>query len=74
MPDFGHQIDQLRQVLPLVLPLLVLQVVLMLLALVDLFRDERQVRFVSKPIWALIIVFVNVVGPLAYFFVGREDA
>ncbi len=74
MPDFGHAIDQLRQVLPLVLPLLVLQVVLMLLALVDLFRDERQVRFVSKPIWALIIVFVNVVGPLAYFFVGREDA
>ena len=74
MPDLGHQIDQLRQVLPLVLPLLVLQVALMLLALVDLFRDERQVRFVSKPIWVLIIFFVNIIGPLAYFFVGREDA
>ena len=74
MPDLGHQIDQLRQVLPLVLPLLVLQLALLLLAIVDLFREERQVRFVSKPIWALIIVFVNIVGPLAYFFVGREDA
>jgi hypothetical protein len=72
--DLGHQIDQLRQVLPLVLPLLVLQLALLLLAIVDLFREERKVRFVGKPIWALIIVFVNIVGPLAYFFVGREDA
>ncbi len=74
MPDLGHQIDQLRQVLPLVLPLLVLQLALLLLAIVDLFREERKVRFVGKPIWALIIVFVNIVGPLAYFFAGREDA
>ncbi len=74
MLDLGHQIDQLRQVLPLVLPLVVLQLALLLLAIVDLFREERKVRFVGKPIWALIIVFVNIVGPIAYFFVGREDA
>lgn len=74
MLDLGHQIDQLRQVLPLLLPLMVLQLALLLLAIVDLFREERKVRFVGKPIWALVIVFVNIVGPLAYFFVGREDA
>ena len=74
MLDLGHQIDQLRQVLPLLLPLMVLQLALLLLAIVDLFREERKVRFVGKPIWALIIVFVNIVGPLAYFFAGREDA
>ena len=74
MLDLGHQIDQLRQVLPLLLPLMVLQLALLLLAIVDLFREERKVRFVGKPIWALIIVLVNIVGPLAYFFVGREDA
>ena len=64
---------QLQQMLPLIGPLVVLQLLLMALALVDLFREERTVRFVSKPIWALIIVFVNLVGPLAYFFVGREE-
>ena len=74
MPDMAHQFDQLRQMLPLLAPILVLQLALMLLAVVDLFRDERQVRWVSKPLWALIIVFVNIIGPLAYFFVGREDA
>ncbi|HXQ95304.1 MAG TPA: PLD nuclease N-terminal domain-containing protein [Candidatus Acidoferrales bacterium] len=73
MPDFSREFDQLGRVLPLVLPLLVLQLALLVLAAVDLFRDERQVRWVSKPVWALIIVFVNIVGPLFYFFFGRED-
>jgi hypothetical protein len=61
------------QLVLLLLPLLVLQVVLLLMAVVDLFREERQVRFFSKPVWALIIFFVNLVGPLAYFFVGRDE-
>ncbi len=74
MPDVAHQMDQLRQILPLIFPLLVLQLALLVLAIIDLFREERHVRFVSKPIWALIIFFVNILGPLAYFFFGREDA
>ena len=35
---------------------------------------RHHVRWASKPVWALIIFFVNIIGPLAYFFVGREDA
>ena len=74
MPDLAQQFDKLGQLLPLIAPLLLLQLALLVLAVIDLFRDERQVRWVSKPVWALIIFFVNIIGPLAYFFVGREDA
>ena len=28
----------------------------------------------SKALWALIIVFVNILGPLLYFFVGRDES
>ena len=55
-------------------PLLILQVGLMLYALYDLFQEDRRVRGDSKILWALIIVFVNVVGPLIYFFVGRDES
>ena len=65
--------QKLQEILPLVAPLILLQLVLLVLAILDLFREERQVRFFGKPIWALIIVFVNLLGPLAYFFVGREE-
>ncbi len=54
-------------------PLLVLQLVLLVVALYDLTRPERRVKGDSKVVWALIIIFVNLIGPLIYFLFGRED-
>ncbi len=57
----------------LVVPLLVLQVGLLVAAVVDLLRTDRHVRGGSKGLWAMIIVFVNVIGPILYFLIGRVD-
>ncbi len=57
----------------LLIPIAVIQLGLMLLAAFDLLRDERRVRGGSKPLWAVIIVFLNLVGPILYFLVGREE-
>jgi ABC-2 type transport system ATP-binding protein len=57
----------------LLLPLLLLQLGLMVLAIVDLLRDDRRVRGGSKGVWAVVIVFVNMIGPILYFLVGRDD-
>jgi hypothetical protein len=46
----------------------------MIAALYDLEREERRVRGGSKLVWALVIVFVNVIGPIIYFVAGREEA
>ena len=56
-----------------VLPFLIIQIGLMLYALYDLFQEDRRVRG-DKIIWALVIAFVNIVGPLIYFFVGRDES
>jgi Phospholipase_D-nuclease N-terminal len=63
-----------EQVIALVAPIVVIQLGLMIAALIDLERDERRVRGGSKLIWALVIVFINVVGPILYFVAGREEA
>jgi hypothetical protein len=42
--------------------------------LYDLTRPERRVKGDSKVVWALIIIFVNLLGPLLYFLVGREES
>jgi len=60
-------------VLALIIPLIVIQLAMMILAVVDLLRDDRAVRGGSKAVWAVIIVFVNLVGPILYFIVGREE-
>jgi len=63
-----------EQILALLAPLVVIQLGLMIVALFDLEKEDRRVRGGSKLIWALVIVFVNVLGPLIYFVAGREES
>ena len=64
----------LEEALPLLIPLLILQLVLLALALWDLTRPERRVRGGNKLVWGVVIVLISMFGALAYFLFGREDA
>ena len=61
------------QVVALVIPVILLQLGLLVAAIVDLLRDDRAVRGGNKGLWAVVIVFVNLIGPILYFLVGRVD-
>ena len=63
-----------EQIIALLIPIVVIQLGLMIAALVDLERDERRVRGGSKLVWAVVIVFVNILGPILYFVGGREES
>jgi len=54
------------------LPLIIVEVVLLVVAVYDLTRPNRRVRGDSKVVWALIIIFVATIGPILYFLAGRE--
>ena len=70
-----HGLESLTpQTLLLVAPLVVIQFGLLVLAVVDLLRQDRHVRGGNKGIWAVIIVFVSLLGPVLYFLAGRVDA
>ena len=59
-------------VLLLVLPIVIIELGLLVVALRDLLRPERRVRGESKLMWGLIIVFVGMLGPIVYLTIGRE--
>jgi hypothetical protein len=63
----------LEEVLPFLIPLIVLQLALMATGLYDLTRPERQVKGGNKLIWGAVIVLGQLLGPLVYFLFGRED-
>jgi len=63
--------DQIRQFLPFLIPILILELILLAVALVDLARRERTRG--PKWVWVLIIVFVNIIGPILYLVVGRDE-
>src|SRR5215203_528923 len=61
------------QLIALLVPVVLLQLGLLIAAVVDLLRDDRAVRGGNKGLWAVIIVFVNLIGPILYFLVGRVE-
>jgi hypothetical protein len=63
--------EELTRFLPFLIPVIILQVALMLVALIDLLRRERTRG--PKWVWLLVILFVNLFGPIAYFILGREE-
>lgn len=63
----------LEEILPFLIPLIVLQLMLMAIGLYDLTRPERRVKGGNKLVWGLVIVFGQLLGPLVYFLFGRED-
>jgi hypothetical protein len=61
-------------VLLLLIPILVIQLGLLIWGLYDLTRPGRRVKGDSKVLWALVIIFINIIGPIIYFLFGREEA
>jgi hypothetical protein len=56
----------------LIAPLAILQLGLMIFALVDWMRRPRT-RYLDRRVWLAIIVILSIIGPVAYFFLGREE-
>lgn len=69
--DTGFSLDLLRQYLPLLIPLFVIQLGLMAAGLIDLIKRDKTRG--PKWVWFLVVIFVNMIGPIIYFVAGREE-
>ena len=63
--------NEIREFLPFLIPILIVQLILIVVALLDLSKRGRTRG--PKWMWVLIILFVNMIGPIIYFTVGREE-
>ena len=62
----------ITQIIALAIPLFLIEVGLLAFALYDLIK-RKKVRGGSKWLWGIIIVFINFIGPIIYFILGREE-
>ncbi|TKI53391.1 PLDc_N domain-containing protein [Lysinibacillus mangiferihumi] len=66
-----NEIDWLA-VLQVIWPFMMVGFILILVALIDLYR-HREVR-TNVVLWTIIILFFNTIGPILYFTIGRKGA
>ena len=64
--------EELSRYIPLLIPLIIIEIALLVIALIDLIRREN-VRYFPKWVWGLIILILNFIGPIAYLILGRDE-
>lgn len=77
MANSGTQLqdvlNMIQNALPLLIPIVLIQWGLMVFALVKLFKAEAEPKFMPRWAWALIIIFVNLIGSIVYLIIGRRE-
>lgn len=59
---------------PLILPLIIIEFVLKIVALRDIARrDHALIAGKNKFVWVLVVLFISTLGPVIYFVGGRRD-
>ena len=61
----------IKDLLPLLIPIFLIELALLIVALLDLSKRQK-VRGESKVVWVLIIIFINLIGPILYLVWGRH--
>ena len=64
-------LEKISELIPFLIPVILLQLGLMIYCLVDIARREKTRG--PKWVWALVVIFVNLVGPVIYLIFGREE-
>lgn len=55
----------------IVAPLIIIQFILVIVALIDWAKVQNTNG--SKWLWFIIIIFLNIIGPILYFLFGRRQ-
>jgi hypothetical protein len=64
--------EEFVEYLPFVIPILLVQLILMISALVHVLRHKKY-RFGTTLLWSIVVVIFSIIGPILYFTLGREE-
>jgi len=68
-----ESLSWLIKIIPLLIPLVVLQFGLMLYAVIDIMK-KRTTKTLNVALWLVIACMVNMIGPVLYIIFGKADA
>lgn len=63
---------EIMEYLPFLIPIIIIELTLMLTALIHVLKHKNY-RFGNRIIWIIIVVCLQIIGPILYFTVGRGE-
>jgi len=67
-------LEEITSVLPFLIPVIIIELALMVVALVDVLRRQENRVKGNKIVWVFVIIFIQIFGPVAYFIFGRKES
>jgi len=65
-------IEEIIEILPILLPLLAIELGMRIYAVVDIHKKTRETLLVSKTVWTVIVLLISF-GWVVYLLAGRKD-
>ncbi len=66
-------VEQVKSMLPFLIPLIIVELVLLAVTLVHIFKHENYKRG-NRILWVVVsIVGMEFIGPILYWILGKED-
>lgn len=59
-------------ILKLLWPVLLIQIGLQIYAVIDVLKNKKT-KNLSVPIWIIVILIGEILGPIIYFLIGRSE-
>ena len=64
--------EEVIKYLPILLPIIIIEFILLVSALIHVLKHQNY-KFGNKVMWILIVVFIQIIGPIIYFIFGRGE-
>ncbi len=68
--EFEIIMNEILRILPFLIPVIIIQWGLLILALVLAIKND--VAYLPRWAWILIIIFLNIIGPVIFLIAGRK--
>jgi DMSO reductase anchor subunit len=67
-----NSFEDIKEYLPLLIPIAVLQLGLMLAALISILKHKKY-KTGNRALWVILSLFVSIIGRILYFVLGKTD-
>ena len=62
----------IREYLPILIPIVVLEIGLMIYSLSHILKHNKF-KFGNKVMWIVVVVLIQIIGPIFYLMIGKDD-
>ena len=68
----GDKMGKLIELLPLLIPLIIIQLSLQVYCLIDILKRDNF-KYGNRLIWIIVVFAFNILGPVVYLIIARKD-